>query len=213
MRFINTDGMAFIGPGSEWLWTAVSGIVLALTFIAIYRQLRMQRNTAAIEQLKALDREWLGSERMARMRVAALRAISDGIGSTDIPPRVLDIIEFWEAVSHLVRSGNLSGHLVNDQRSQSIRMWWGWMAPIIRAERQRRDAPWIGQNFEWLANLMAEMDREAGRMTPFDDAYLARMLPSMLEYNLDAVRLAEELRAVSAGPSTPTTPTPEASAG
>jgi hypothetical protein len=200
-----------IGPGSEWLWTAVSGIVLALTFIAIYRQLRMQRDTAAIEQLKALDREWLGSERMARMRVAALRAIRDGTDPTDIPPRVLDIIEFWEAVSHLVRSGHLSGHLVNDQRSQSIRMWWGWMAPIIRAERQRRDAPWIGQNFEWLANLMAEMDREARRMTSFDDAYLARMLPSMLEYNLDMVRLAEELRAATIPPIADAGATPQLS--
>ena len=43
MTFINADGMSFIGPGSEWFWTAVSGIVLAITFIAIYRQLRGQR--------------------------------------------------------------------------------------------------------------------------------------------------------------------------
>ena len=33
MKLINTDGMAFIGPGSEWFWTAVSGIVLAVTFL------------------------------------------------------------------------------------------------------------------------------------------------------------------------------------
>jgi hypothetical protein len=46
VTFINTDGMAFIGPGSEWFWTAVSGIVLAITFIAIYRQLRGQREQA-----------------------------------------------------------------------------------------------------------------------------------------------------------------------
>ena len=31
MKLINTDGMAFIGPGSEWFWTAVSGIVLVVT--------------------------------------------------------------------------------------------------------------------------------------------------------------------------------------
>ncbi len=211
MKFINTDGMAFIGPGSEWLWTAVSGIVLALTFIAIYRQLRTQRDAAAIEQLKALDREWLGSERMARMRVAALRAIRDGTDPTDIPPRVLDIIEFWEAVSHLVRSGHLSAHLVNDQRSQSIRMWWGWIAPIVNAERQRREAPWIGQNFEWLANRMADMDQRAGRTTSFDDTYLSRMLPSMLEYNLDMVRLAEELRAATIPPIADAGATPQLS--
>jgi hypothetical protein len=43
VKFLNTNGMAFVGPGSEWFWTAVSGLVLAGTFIAIYRQLRLQR--------------------------------------------------------------------------------------------------------------------------------------------------------------------------
>ena len=56
MTFINTDGMAFIGPGSEWFWTALSGIVLAVTFLAIYRQLRLQRNQGAIEQIASSSR-------------------------------------------------------------------------------------------------------------------------------------------------------------
>ena len=43
MKLINTDGMALIGPGSEWLWAALTGLVLAGTGVAIYRQLRMQR--------------------------------------------------------------------------------------------------------------------------------------------------------------------------
>ena len=43
MRLINTDGMAFIGPGSEWFWTALQFTALAITFFAIYRQLRAQQ--------------------------------------------------------------------------------------------------------------------------------------------------------------------------
>jgi hypothetical protein len=43
VKFINTDGAAFVGPGSEWFWAAVTGLVLAGTFVAIYRQLRLQR--------------------------------------------------------------------------------------------------------------------------------------------------------------------------
>ena len=58
MKLINTDGMAFIGPGSEWFWTALSGIVLAVTFFAIYRQLVLARGASAREQLESLDREW-----------------------------------------------------------------------------------------------------------------------------------------------------------
>lgn len=43
MKIVTIDGMALIGPGSEWLWTALQFAALALTFIAIYRQLRAQR--------------------------------------------------------------------------------------------------------------------------------------------------------------------------
>ena len=39
MKLINTDGMSFIRTGSEWFWTALSGVVLAVTFLGIYRQL------------------------------------------------------------------------------------------------------------------------------------------------------------------------------
>ncbi len=41
MELVNTDGMVLIGPGSEWFWTAVSGIVLAITFVANFRQLAL----------------------------------------------------------------------------------------------------------------------------------------------------------------------------
>ena len=43
VTLINTDGMAFFGPGSEWFWTMLQFTALATTFIAIYRQLRTQQ--------------------------------------------------------------------------------------------------------------------------------------------------------------------------
>ena len=43
MNLINTERMAFIGPGSEWFWIALQFIALSITFIAIYRQLRTQK--------------------------------------------------------------------------------------------------------------------------------------------------------------------------
>ena len=43
MQLINTDGLALIGPGSEWFWIALQFIALAITFMAIYRQLGTQQ--------------------------------------------------------------------------------------------------------------------------------------------------------------------------
>lgn len=43
MNLINTDGVVLLGQGSEWFWTALSGIALVVTFLAIYRQLRLEQ--------------------------------------------------------------------------------------------------------------------------------------------------------------------------
>ena len=42
VTLINTDGLALIGPGSEWFWTMLQFTALAITFFAIYRQLQAQ---------------------------------------------------------------------------------------------------------------------------------------------------------------------------
>jgi len=42
VTLINTDGLALIGPGSEWFWTALQFTALAITFYAIFRQLQTQ---------------------------------------------------------------------------------------------------------------------------------------------------------------------------
>ena len=43
MALISTEGIVFIGAGSEWFWIALQFIALSVTFIAIYRQLRTQQ--------------------------------------------------------------------------------------------------------------------------------------------------------------------------
>jgi hypothetical protein len=52
MQLINLEDLVILGQGSEWLWTMISGLVLGVTFFAIYRQLSLQRNTAAIDQVR-----------------------------------------------------------------------------------------------------------------------------------------------------------------
>ena len=65
MKLINTDGMAFIGPESEWLWTALTFVTLSVTFIAIYRQLKAQQLQLAQglslrARARRLGESWVG---------------------------------------------------------------------------------------------------------------------------------------------------------
>ena len=196
MEFINTDGMVFIGPGSEWFWTALSGIVLAVTFIAIYRQLRLQRSQGAIEQTDAFEREW-NSERFLLYRLNFLVALQDGADPAHLPEAAAQTLtNYWEEVGTLARSGHLDWRLLWNNRGDACRRWWGYVGPFARATRARLEDPTIAVDFEWLAGEMQEMDRRAGVGVMYNEARLSAMLDGDISNARERVRIEQSLRTV-----------------
>jgi hypothetical protein len=208
VTLINTDGMSFIGPGSEWFWTALGVIIAAVTLIGIYRQLRLQLGAGAIEQMETINKEFQ-SEQMSRARLAVLLALRDGVDPANLPPVANDIANFWERVGYLVQAGHVDRVLVNQYFDASIRVWWGWLAPTIGVARERDADPAQYENFEWLAGLMAEMDQKAGKTATFDEANRASLIPLYIERNREVVRIAEESRAVLVRPLSTASLTPD----
>jgi hypothetical protein len=185
VKFINTNGMAFIGPGSEWFWTAISGLVLAITFIAIYRQLRLQRDAAATEQLSDLLGEW-SSERMARAKLAILLAIQAGVEPDQLPNRAVSHIGFfWQRIGYLVRSGHMDRRLVHRHLGPQVQVWRAWLKP----------EGW--EDFAWLAQASAAMDAEQKVAPWLDSAFLAEELPKSITHFRDAIELEEALRTIT----------------
>ena len=195
MQLINTDGMAFIGPGSEWFWTALTGLVLAVTFVAIYRQLSIARSATATEQTARFNREY-GSERMTRHRLEvldAMRSTADRANLPGVSPAA--IARFWEEMGYLSRRGHLDPELMwNSGPGPDCDMWWMILAPWVRMRRAEA-GPTVFENFEWYAGINAEFNRRAGAV-PNDEASLA----SNLEFQITQCELAlgfeEALRTV-----------------
>ena len=203
MKFINTDGMAFIGPGSEWFWTAISGLVLAVTFLAIYRQLSIARSANAFDQLNRIVKEW-GSEPALRHMLEIQLALRAGTGPESVPEGAARFVgDFWEPVGLLVRTGHVDRRLVYEYVGPGCQWCWAALAPLSRRHRIDYRTPKLYEHFEWLAGLMAEMDRKAGVDHPFDLAYLAGTLDLQIQINRDQIRVAEELRAVIVRPLAP----------
>src|SRR5690349_21250053 len=112
MQLINTDGLVLFGPGSEWFWTAISGIVLAVTFIAIFLQLRTARASEAIKMLQDLDDQW-SSERMTRHTLAVTKWLASGAPADTNPLGSLAFIgNFWEKMGTLGHHGHLDVRLL-----------------------------------------------------------------------------------------------------
>jgi hypothetical protein len=196
VTFINTNGMAFIGPGSEWFWTAISGLVLGITFVAIYRQLRIQRDAAATQQLNEIMREW-SSERLARAKLTVLLAFQAGTKTDDLPNRAVSTIGFfWQKVGYLVRRGHVNHRLVSEQLGDQVQWWWTWLSAWTMAHRAAQD-PSGWQHFEWLAAASARLDAKRGIVRPQDTASLAEGLPSFIEHFAQAIEIEEALRTVT----------------
>jgi hypothetical protein len=206
VTLINTNGMTFIGPGSEWFWTAVSGLVLAVTFFLIYRQLSIARSANAFEQLNRITNEF-DSERMTRHTLEIYLALQQGVNPENIPEGAASVIaDFWEGVGALVRGGHVDRRLVHDSSGSRCRWWWAALAPNTRRFRIETGESRSGEHFEWLAGVMAEMDREAGVGPQYDEAYLLVTLDRRIQKARDQIRLMDELRAVIVRPMPPAVP-------
>lgn len=204
---INTDGMALIGPGSEWFWSMLQFLVVGLTLFAIYRQLRLQRSQTSIEQLGTFEREWLG-EPIVRAKVSVLVALRDGADRASVPDEpALAIISFWERIGLLVRAGHIDGELLfSGGDGVQCEFWWTLLMPWIgRLRATEGGSTWTGENFEWIARTMAEYSRRAG-LPATDDATVMHDVRWVLAVNQDRLAAAIALRTAPASFDAEATP-------
>jgi hypothetical protein len=199
VKLINTEGMSLIGPGSEWFWTAISGLVLAVTFIAIYRQLRLTRDGEAIRMLEGFYTEW-NSERMLRYRLAILRWTAAGRPAATQPGGSLNGIgNFWEKLATLGRRGHLDTVLLWDGFGADCVMSWYDLEGFAKASRDGNGDPRIFEHFEWMAGQMMDLDRRSGA-EPINRDTQASLLRARLASLDDKLRVEVALR--SADPVT-----------
>jgi hypothetical protein len=130
VKLINTDGLAFIGPGSEWFWTALQFTALAITFIAIYRQLRAQhlqmrentkvlRSQAHYNALMLFSRPWelvIENEGLASI-------VSVGLAT----PEALSAADWLRCSSHILLQVDAWEYFYYQHRDDSIpkELWVG----------------------------------------------------------------------------------------
>lgn len=197
VKLINTDGMSFIGPGSEWFWTAVSGIVLAVTFVAIYRQLRLTRNGEAMTMIDGFYAEW-NAERMLRYRLETLRWTAAGRPDGTLPRGALSGIgNFWEKLATLGRRGHLDTVLLWDAFGDDCLLAWNDLEPYVQASRDEADDRRIFEHFEWMAGRMADLDRRSGG-EPINRDTQASLLQNRMTSLADKIRVEVALRSPDA---------------
>ena len=164
MTLFNTDGMVFIGPGSEWFWTALSGIVLAGTALAIYRQLVDARGAAALSRLGTLLNTWQ-SPTLVLARLRVMIALRDGKTLEPGDQNAAAVFFFIEGLAALRDAGGYSYQALYNEWGWVIRPWWRMLEPQVRAEREFLGFR-VWQGFEDLEMACRRIDEKSGLKRP-----------------------------------------------
>jgi hypothetical protein len=193
---VNLTDLVLIGPGSEWFWTAVSGIVLAATFIAIYRQLSMQRADQRRAQLQELG-DRAGTARMHHVKLRLALALKRG-DDPDTDGLAAEVADFFDSVGYLHRRGYLSTDAVagtgNGLLVDAVR-WWTLLEPIIK-RAQADYGPGEMADFERLAAAGRRwMSEEGFPEFPTDPASIAGRLDWLIDGYSRRLRLEQEIGA------------------
>jgi hypothetical protein len=143
---VNTNGLAFIGPGSEWFWSMLQFLVVAVTLVGIYYQLRSSQSANAFTQLGELVDEWQG-ERLTRKRRTVYLALRDGAAPADIPDSPAEAIaNYREKVGSLVRAGHMAPRLIAEGHA-GAEGWWGILEPWVQRVRTEDANPKFYEHF------------------------------------------------------------------
>jgi len=192
VKLINTDGMAFIGPGSEWFWTALSGIVLAVTFIAIYRQLHAQAGANAIGRLEALDRRW-NSRLLDLARLRTALSLRYGEPEPGMSQEMWQVMGFFVDVSNLLEKGYIDIEEVEANFGLSIQVWTALLRERMREERESEGDPKIAEPIEPLAaRLRARLVARGGRPPEIDAASTPGFLDHAIAKNIASLELRRD---------------------
>jgi hypothetical protein len=155
VEIVNTDHLVLIGSGSEWFWSMISGVVVAVTFILIYRQLRAQGAANALQRIETVHGRWSSTEMvLARLRVAI--ALRDGTLDPTDDTNIDTILNFFELLRGLHREGYLGDEEV-------ARMFGGpliaWARLLESAIAEVRAAEGEQQLWDGIDDLVAVVKR------------------------------------------------------
>ena len=187
---------AIFGPG--WVWSMLSMVLVVGSLVGLYRQLRLQARTGAIEQLDVFRREAY-SESMLRYGLDVMIALRDHDDPADVPEAaVLGLGDFWANFATLARAGHRDAALLWQSDSASPQIIWWWIAPfVVKARAESRFGVPAYVDFEWLVGVLAEMDRTGGRPA-INSAVVIGNLDHLIALQKDLLRYGQALRSSEA---------------
>jgi hypothetical protein len=197
MGIVSSQPVVLIGPGSEWFWSAAQFVVVAVSLLGIYYQLRLQRAANAFDQLARLEAEWT-SELLIRARLSVARSVQ---ARTATPIGALSVVgQFWERTASLAREGHVDARLVYESIGSALLYSWAMLGDEVVRRREQSQVTDLLIHFEWLAGRFAEYAKEHGTTVLFTREAVIGQLDQNIAGLEDRLQMVEASRPIPAVP-------------
>jgi hypothetical protein len=174
-------------------------LVVAITLVGIYVQLRQARAANAFAQANALKEAWDG-ELLARRRLAVLTALHEGGPDADVSALCVPIANFWENVASLVRAGHIELAVVYEFLGVNCTLWWSLLEPAVRRSQADFGAL-LFEHYEWLAGEFQHLDEARGEGGALSRESTMARLPALVAAGQANVAGFEAMRTVIVAPA------------
>jgi hypothetical protein len=190
---ISDEGMPIFGTGSEWFWTAMSTLIVLISLVAIYRQIKGQTASSAIAQMFAFEEE-LDGERILRHKLAIVKALHAGVSPEQLPEApAFAISTFFSRVGFLTRREHFDRDLLWVSRPYAD-WWWQALSAWVRQRRLEESDPGLFSDFEWLAHNLGHPRGETGSLSVWDPSQGQPGLERRISWYQDQIDVAVQLR-------------------
>ncbi len=146
-----STGLFIFGQGSEWFWIMVQSIVVVVTLLFIYRQVRLSRYGNMLDTMLKFRTFWRSDTMMKDRKITCQNYQNQ---STSIGKAEGEVLGFFEEIGLLVRKGVISVEFVWECYSYYIERYWAMMKENIREYRKfTKDETWF-EHFQKLKERM-----------------------------------------------------------
>jgi len=182
-----------IGPGSEWFWAMAQFVVVVVTLVGLYRQLRQSNAANAVQRMEAFQGEW-NSPRLiyARLAVAIWRKhTTSAEPSPEAQVPLAWLCGFFENLSDLHLAGYLDWREIEVTWGAQLALWWQALPDTIATARVETLDAYSG--FELLAKRALAESAKRGDNWVVTPEQLPAALDVQIRRNRTRLRLLRDL--------------------
>lgn len=149
-----------LGQESSWFWTMVQAIIVGITLLFIYSQVRIQRYTNMLTTLNSLIERW-NSEIITKARIITCQQyLANQKKVEDI--NIVRVLNFFEELGLYYKKKVFDTDVLWSMFALQVENYWSVLSPMIHEYRAEEKDKTYYEDFEYMKNEFEKYSRKRG---------------------------------------------------